>query len=125
MRRMALPVNKPVTGAAAFAIPETAEIQEAFGMCAATGDLDAALTFPPGLVGNRALMSMGRKCNRHTVAHALAVRGLSAGDAVMDQIAAVVRATALAQAGHYLVPDSVFDALLASGAFRVDLVAAR
>ncbi|MEM1277171.1 MAG: hypothetical protein AAGH74_11645 [Pseudomonadota bacterium] len=113
-----LPVNKPVTGPAAFAIPETEEIQEAFGMSAAMGDLDAALTFPPALVGNRALMSMGRKCSRHTIAYALARRGLTASDPVMDQIAAVVRATAAAS-GYYLMTENTFDALLASGGFKL------
>ncbi|MEM9043999.1 MAG: hypothetical protein AAGC81_04835 [Pseudomonadota bacterium] len=114
-----LPANKPVTGRAAFAIPETEEIQEAFGLCAAMGTLDAALTFPPALVGNRAQMSMGRKCSRHTITYALARRGLTASDDVKYQIAAVVRATAAAANGYYLLPEKVFDALLASGAFEV------
>ncbi|MEM6546846.1 MAG: hypothetical protein AAF713_03795 [Pseudomonadota bacterium] len=121
---LTLPVNKPVTGPAAFAIPETKEIQEAFGQCAAMGELDAALTFPPALVGNHALMSMGRKCNRQTIAFALARRGLTASETVMDQISAVVRATAPAS-GYYLMPEMAFDALLASGVFKVSPAAVR
>ncbi len=68
---MPLPVNKPVTGPAAFAVPETEEIQEAFFGPAREGRLDEALTFPPGLVGNAAQMSSGRKCSTWTVAYGL------------------------------------------------------
>lgn len=120
-----LPFNRPVTGRAAFELPETEEIQEAFGRCAAMDALDAALTHPPALVGNRALMSMGCKCGRHTITFALARRGLTASDGVKDQIAAVVRATAAAASGCYLLPEKVFDALLASGAFEVTAVLGR
>ena len=114
-----LPVNKPVTGAAAFAIPETEEIQEAFSIAAAAGELDAALTFPPAAVGNRVLMSMGRKCNRYTVAFALAELGLAASADELERIAEGVRRCAGRQRGHYLMAVDEFGSLLEEGGFAV------
>ncbi|MBB94870.1 MAG: hypothetical protein CML68_09740 [Rhodobacteraceae bacterium] len=116
---IAMPPHKAITGRAAFAIPETEEIQEALNAASIDGRLDEALTFPPAWVGNRAQMSMGRKCNRHTVAFALAERGLTAAPEVCDRIAAAVRASVAGRAGHVLLTPPEFDQLLAAEDYAV------
>ena len=114
-----LAVNKPVTGPAAFAIPETEDIQEAFFGPARDGRLDEALTFPPGLVGNQARMSIGRKCSRWTVAYGLMGMGLEADEETLDAIARDVRATAAARDGYYLMGDDEFRDLVTRGGYPV------
>ncbi len=114
-----LPVNKPVTGPAAFAIPETEEIQEAFYWPAREGRLDEALTFPPGLVGNAALMSIGRKCSTWTVAYGLMRMDLEADQSTLEDIARDVRAHAAEQPGYYLMSEDRFAALVTSGGYTV------
>jgi isopropylmalate/homocitrate/citramalate synthase len=114
-----LPVNKPVTGPAAFAIPETEEIQEAFFGPAREGRLDEALTFPPGLVGNAAQMSIGRKCSTWTVAYGLLRMDLEADQSTLEAIASQVRAHAMEQPGYYLMSQDEFADLVRRGDYPV------
>jgi methanogen homocitrate synthase len=114
-----LPVNKPVTGPAAFAIPETEEIQQAFFGPAREGRLDEALTFPPGLVGNAAQMSIGRKCSTWTVAYGLMRMGLEADQPTLETIARDVRAHAAEQSGYYLMSQDEFADMLRRGDYPV------
>jgi 2-isopropylmalate synthase/methanogen homocitrate synthase len=114
-----LPVNKPVTGPAAFAIPETEEIQEAFFGPAREGRLDEVLTFPPGLVGNAAQMSIGRKCSTWTVAYGLMCMDLEADQSTLETIAGDVRAHAAEQSGYYLMSQDEFAELVRRGGYPV------
>ena len=114
-----LPVNKPVTGPAAFAVPETEEIQEAFFGPAREGRLDEALTFPPGLVGNAAQMSIGRKCSTWTVAYGLLCMDLEADQSTLETIASHVRAHAMEQSGYYLMSQDEFAELVRRGGYPV------
>ena len=114
-----LPVNKPVTGPAAFAIPETEEIQEAFFGPAREGRLDEALTFPPGLVGNAAQMSIGRKCSTWTVAYGLLLMDLEAEQSTLEIIAGDVRAHAMERSGYYLMPQDEFAEFVRRGGYPV------
>ncbi len=114
-----LPVNKPVTGPAAFAIPETEEIQEAFFGPAREGRLDEALTFPPGLVGNAAQMSIGRKCSTWTVAYGLMRMSLEADQSTLEAIARDVRAHAAEQSGYYLMSQDEFAEMVRRGGYPV------
>lgn len=114
-----LPVNKPVTGPAAFAIPETAEIQEAFFGPAKEGRLDEVLTFPPALVGNAVQMSIGRKCSTWTVAYGLMQMGLEADRETLETIARDVRAHATEQPGYYLMSQDAFAAMVRRAGYPV------
>ncbi len=114
-----LPVNKPVTGPAAFAIPETEEIQEAFFGPAREGRLDEALTFPPGLVGNAARMSIGRKCSTWTVAYGLMRMGLETDQPTLEAIARDVRAHAVEQPGYYLMSQDELAEMVRRGGYPV------
>ncbi|MFP6729979.1 MAG: hypothetical protein VCD50_07435 [Alphaproteobacteria bacterium] len=114
-----LPVNKPVTGPAAFAVPETEEIQEAFFGPARKGRLDEVLTFPPGLVGNAAQMSIGRKCSTWTVAYGLLCMDLEADQSTLETIASHVRTHAMEQPGYYLMTQDEFAELVRRGGFPV------
>ncbi|MGH6916036.1 MAG: hypothetical protein ACREH3_20280, partial [Geminicoccales bacterium] len=112
-----LPVNKPVTGPAAFAIPETEEIQQALFGPARDGRLDEALTFPPGVVGNEARMSIGRKCSSWTVAYGLMRMGLEADPSTLEDMARDVRAKAAERTGYYLMSDEEFADLVKRGGY--------
>jgi len=113
-------IQKPVVGEAAFAVPETEEIQEAYWKLSQINRLEAGLTYPPRLVGNRCRMSIGRRCNRYTVLYHLARMSYSADDATADRIATSVREHMSGRKGYALMDEEEFEGLVRSGGFELE-----
>ncbi|MEQ8964968.1 MAG: hypothetical protein RID91_04015 [Azospirillaceae bacterium] len=111
--------QKPATGARAFCIPETEEIQQVYWELSQRGQMEEGLTYSPSLVGNRLYMSIGRRCNEFTVRYHLAENGLTADDAVIDAIAGAVREASARQQGYYLMDEGAFITLVREGGFAV------
>lgn len=103
-----IPVNKPVTGRAAFAIPETEEIQEVLYQLYREGRFEDGLPYPPELVGAASHMSIGRKCNAFTVLYNLAADGIEVSHEQAERIAGKVREHLGARDGYVLMDRAEF-----------------
>jgi isopropylmalate/homocitrate/citramalate synthase len=101
-----IPPGKPVTGKAAFAIPETEEHQQALYELYCEGRFEDGLPYPPRLVGAKPLMSIGRKCNAFTVLYNLAVNGIKIDLNEAEEIAQKIRDRLSEFTGYYLMEQS-------------------
>ena len=113
-------IQKPVVGDRAFCIPETEEIQEALYALEEKGVLQESLTYPPALVGNQLHMSIGRRCNEHTVRYNLGLRGWTANADTTQQIIQAVREIAWAHDGYYLMSEDEFFELIQTQGFQLE-----
>jgi isopropylmalate/homocitrate/citramalate synthase len=112
-------IQKPVVGDAAFCVPETEEIQQAYWELEREGRFEEALTYPPSLVGNRSHMSIGRRCNPYTVLYNLSALGYTADAATVGQIVNAVRQRMQGRTGFALMDESEFRDLATNGAFNL------
>jgi homocitrate synthase NifV len=118
-----LPLQKPAVGDAAFCVPETEEIQQAYWELEQEGRFEDALTYPPRLVGNRYRQSIGRRCNAYTVLYNLSVLGYTADETTVAQIVSAVRAYMKNRTGFALMGEDEFHELVTSGGFKLQLLA--
>tara|TARA_B100001093_G_scaffold506064_1_gene564369 strand:+ start:1335 stop:2543 length:1209 start_codon:yes stop_codon:yes gene_type:complete len=95
--------GKPVTGKAAFAIPETEEHQQALYELYCEGRLEDGLPYPPELVGAKLQMSIGRKCNAFTILYNLASNGIEVGLSEAEEISQKIRDRLAEFEGYYLM----------------------
>jgi isopropylmalate/homocitrate/citramalate synthase len=114
-----LPLQKPVVGDAAFALPETEEIQEVYWNLYCEGRIEDGIVYPPRLVGNRYYMSIGRRCNAFTVLYNLAKLGWTADPEEISKIVAAVRKKMADCSGYALMSEEAFGDLVLKGGFEL------
>ena len=98
-----IPPGKPITGKAAFAIPETLEIQQFMYELHLEGRLDDAMPLPPHLVGSKTIFSIGRKCNPYTILFNLNANGHQIEFDLAVKLAQEVRRYLSTRKGYYLM----------------------
>jgi isopropylmalate/homocitrate/citramalate synthase len=105
---ISIPLNKPVVGEAAFAIPETEEIQQVYYELHREQKFAAGFMYPPELVGATSRMSIGRKCHVYTVLYNLEVLGYAIDFATAQTIAGLVRNHLRNRKGYTLMTEDEF-----------------
>jgi isopropylmalate/homocitrate/citramalate synthase len=111
--------QKPAVGNAAFAVPETEEIQQVYWELHQEGRFEEALTYPPRLVGNHHHLSIGRRCNTYTVLYNLSLLGWTADDATVQEIVSEVRSRMSGRTGYALMTEEEFKNLILDGGFQI------
>ena len=116
---IAIPPNKPVVGDAAFAIPETEDIQRSYYNLYRKRRFAAGFLYPPELVGSTSHMSIGRKCNVYTVLYNLEVLGYSIEVETAEKIAGLVRKHLRSRKGYTLMTEGEFLLFVKRNGFKL------
>ena len=118
--RHQIPPHKPVVGEAAFAIPETEEIQQVYYELHREQKFAAGFMYPPELVGATSHMSIGRKCHVYTVLYNLEVLGYAIDFAKAEKIAALVRSHLRNRKGYVLMTQDEFLSFVKKNGFKLE-----
>ena len=98
-----IPPGKPITGSAAFAIPETEEIQQFMYELYLEGCFNDGMPLTPELVGSKAIFSIGKKCNPYTILFNLNKKGYQIEFEIAVKLAADIRRHLSKKKGYYLM----------------------
>lgn len=116
---ISIPPNKPVVGEAAFAIPETEEIQQVYYELHREQKFAAGFMYPPELVGAESHMAIGRKCHVYTVLYNLETLGYAIDFATAEKIAVLVRNHLRNRKGYALMTEDEFLSFVKKNGFRL------
>ena len=98
-----IPPGKPITGKAAYAVPETEEIQQFMYNLQSEGRFNEGMPLIPHLVGSEKIFSIGRKCNPYTILFNLNEYGYQIEFETAAKFATEVRRHLSRKKGHYLM----------------------
>ncbi len=98
-----VPPGKPITGRAAFAVPETEEIQQFMYNLQLEGRFNDGMPLIPHLVGAEKIFSIGRKCNPYTVLFNLNENGYQIKFETAAKLATEIRRHLSSKKGYYLM----------------------
>ena len=98
-----IPPGKPITGKAAFAIPETEETQQFMYNLKLEDRFNEGMPLIPHLVGSEKIFSIGKKCNPYTILFNLSENGYQIEFKTAAKLAAEIRRHLSGKKGYYLM----------------------
>jgi len=98
-----VPPGKPITGKAAYAVPETEETQQFMYNLHLEGRFNDGMPLIPHLVGSKKIFSIGKKCNPYTILFNLNENGYQIEFETAAKFATEVRRHLSRKKGHYLM----------------------
>ncbi|MFC1803933.1 hypothetical protein ACFL0D_08225, partial [Thermoproteota archaeon] len=114
-------IQKPAVGDYTFAIPET-WVSEAFISKLKDSSLNENVTYPPEIVGNKAYLPIGHKCNEYTIRYHLGNKGWDATASTIQEIVKAVRLKAAEAKGYYLMDEAEFFKMIQEQGYELTLI---